>query len=114
MDWYWYLIVSLLFLWSVTFLGVINRKRNKYKVLSQLQKKKNDRITFEKEIAKMEEIAKRFLGKIIIAKTIDDGNALGTLEEVTDGGMILNNDGTIKLVNLEYVISIQEIKGKKK
>ena len=68
----------------------------------------------------MEELARQFIGKecIIYTVTSTDSSIQGTVKDVTDGGIVLEKDGTVEAVNLEYVTRIREYprnaKGKKK
>ena len=68
----------------------------------------------------MEELARRFIGKecIIYTVTSTDSSIQGTVKDVTDGGIVLEKDGNVEAVNLEYVTRIREYprnaKGKKK
>ena len=68
----------------------------------------------------METLAKQFIGKECIIYTVTDTSAAiqGTLKEVTDGGLILENKEGLQAINLEYITRIREYprnsKGKKK
>lgn len=81
---------------------VLNRKRNSGK----------DKV--------MEELARQFVGKecIIYTVTSTDSSIQGTVKDVTDGGIVLEKDGNVEAVNLEYVTRIREYprnaKGKRK
>lgn len=81
---------------------VLNRKRNSGK----------DKV--------MEELARQFIGKecIIYTVTSTDSSIQGTVKDVTDGGIVLEKDGNVEAVNLEYVTRIREYprnaKGKRK
>ena len=81
---------------------VLNRKRNSGK----------DEV--------MEELARQFIGKecIIYTVTSTDSSIQGTVKDVTDGGIVLEKDGNVEAVNLEYVTRIREYprnaKGKRK
>ncbi|MFZ1225854.1 MAG: hypothetical protein WAR20_05510 [Bifidobacterium adolescentis] len=81
---------------------VLNRKRNSGK----------DKV--------MEELARQFIGKecIIYTVTSTDSSIQGTVKDVTDGGIVLEMDGNVEAVNLEYVTRIREYprnaKGKRK
>lgn len=71
---------------------VLNRKRNSGK----------DKV--------MEELARQFIGKecIIYTVTSTDSSIQGTVKDVTDGGIVLEKDGNVEAVNLEYVTRIRE------
>lgn len=72
------------------------------------------------EIEKMKELAERFIGKECLVYTVSGGSEMvkGTVTEVTDGGVLIENNGSIEVVNLEYITRIREwprsSKGKKK
>lgn len=67
-----------------------------------------------------EELARQFVGKecIIYTVTSTDSSIQGTVKDVTDGGIVLEKDGNVEAVNLEYVTRIREYprnaKGKRK
>ena len=69
---------------------------------------------------RMEELARQFIGKecIIYTVTSTDSSIQGTVKDVTDGGIVLEKDGNVEAVNLEYVTRIREYprnaKGKRK
>lgn len=50
--------------------------------------------------------------------TSTDSSIQGTVKDVTDGGIVLEKDGNVEAVNLEYVTRIREYprnaKGKRK
>ena len=60
----------------------------------------------------MEELARQFI------VTSTDSSIQGTVKDVTDGGIVLEKDGNVEAVNLEYVTRIREYprnaKGKRK
>lgn len=68
----------------------------------------------------MEELAKQFIGKdcLIYTVTGESVSVKGTVTEVKDGWLVVENDGNRQIVNLEYITRIQEwprnAKGKKK
>ena len=72
-----------------------------------------------KERLKMLELAKRFIGKECIISSFDGNhNFDGVIKEVSDGAVLLEKDGKLEAINLDYVIRIREYprnkKGKKK
>ncbi len=56
----------------------------------------------------MQELAKRFLGKDVIASTISSGTVDGILKEVADNAIVLEKDGKESVVNLDFVIRLRE------
>ena len=71
----------------------------------------------EKEKQKMVELAKQFIGKECIIYTLNN-QINGTIQAVSDGGLVLENNGTREIVNLDYILRIREYprnkSGKKK
>lgn len=67
----------------------------------------------------MVELAKRFIGKECIISSFDSNHQFdGIIKEVTDGAVLLEKNGKLEAVNLDFVIRIREYprnkKGKKK
>ena len=67
----------------------------------------------------MKELAKRFIDKECIISSFDGNHQYeGVLKEVTDGAILVEKDGKIEALNLDFVIRIREYprnkKGKKK
>lgn len=67
----------------------------------------------------MIELAKRFIGKECLIYAFDSSHQfVGTILEVNDGAILVNNNGVIEVINLDFVIRIREYprnkKGKKK
>lgn len=109
----WYWIPVLLLLYLLVFLP--RRQRQTAAVAHHIRKKGKK----EREI--METLAKQFIGKecIIYTITSNDGSVQGTIKEVHEGGMLLEDaQGNLQAINLEYVTRLREYprnkKGKKK
>lgn len=67
----------------------------------------------------MTEIAKRFIGKECVISAFDSSHQFdGTIKEVCDGAILLEKNGKVEAINLDFVIRIREYprnkKGKKK
>ena len=67
----------------------------------------------------MLELAKRFIGKDCIISAFDSNHQFdGIIKEVTDGAVLIEKDGKLEAINLDFVIRIREYprnkKGKKK
>ena len=67
----------------------------------------------------MKELAKRFIDKECVISAFDSNHQFeGILKEITDGAILLEKDGKIEAINLDFVIRIREYpknkKGKKK
>lgn len=58
----------------------------------------------------MKELAQKFVGKDCLIYTItSDGNAVkGTLKEITDSGLLVDCEGNLQAINLEFVTRIRE------
>lgn len=75
-----------------------------------IQKLKSKRKT--EEILKMVEFAKRFIGKDCIIYTFNS-QLSGIITEVSDGAILIDNNGRDEVVNLEFVMRIREYPRKK-
>lgn len=67
----------------------------------------------------MKELAERFIGKECLIYSFDSNHQYeGIIKEVTDGAILVENDGKLEAINLDFVIRIREYpknkKGKKK
>ena len=67
----------------------------------------------------MKELAKRFINKECLISSFDSNHQFeGVIKEVTDDALLLEKDGKIEAINLDFVIRIREYpknkKGKKK
>ncbi|MBQ8164329.1 MAG: hypothetical protein IJZ94_00740 [Clostridia bacterium] len=67
----------------------------------------------------MIELAKKFIDKECIILAFDsDHQFVGTIKEVSNGAVLIEKDGNIEAINLDFVIKIKEYprnkKGKKK
>ena len=109
---YWWLFIVCFFL-----LLICEGRKKKRKNAAIINHRLNHR---DKEILKMKELAEKFIGKDCLVYTIaSDSNSIkGVITEVTDSGLIIDYNGNLQAVNLEYVMRIQEwpknAKGKKK
>ena len=63
----------------------------------------------------MKELAKRFIGKECVISSFDGNHQYeGVLREVTDGAILMEKDGKLEALNLDFVIRIREFPGNKK
>ena len=67
----------------------------------------------------MKELAERFIDKdCVIYSFIDNQQFTGIIKEVTDGAILVEKDGKLEAINLDFVIRIREYplnkNGKKK
>ena len=105
-----YVPISLL--WILIF-GMIRGRRKAIAVRRIMEKKRKG------GNANMRELAKEFIGKECIISSFDGSHQyVGTLKEVTDGAILIENGGALEAINLDFVIRIREYprnkKGKKK
>ena len=100
----------------VFFLLFLVLQQNKMKKQSAVHRLLAARQT-EKEKQKMVELDKQFIGKECIIYTLNN-QINGTIQSVSDGGLVLENNGTREIVNLDYILRIREYprnkNGKKK
>ena len=63
----------------------------------------------------MKELAEKFIGKECMVYTIaSDSSAVGgVIKEVTENGLLIEKDGNLQAVNLEFVTRIREWPRKK-
>lgn len=103
-------------IFAVLFLLLLFNRRRKQKSAAIIKQ----HLKHKKEYVKMKELAQRFIGKECLVYTVaNDGSAVsGTITEVTDSGILIEYDGNLQAVNIEYVTRIREwprnAKGKKK
>lgn len=98
----------------VIFLIMRSKKRKNAVILNHRRNHKC------KEILKMKKLAQKFIGKDCLIYTIlsNTESIKGVITEITDSGLLVEYDGNLQAVNLEYIIRIREWprnkKGKKK
>ena len=62
----------------------------------------------------MIELAKRFIGKECLISAFDSNHQFeGTIKEVTEGAILIEKDGKLEAINLDFVIRIREYPRKK-
>ncbi len=89
-------------------------RRNKLIALRKIIKKRKT-----EDKTEMIELAKRFMEKECLIYAFDSGHQfVGVIKEVSDGAILIENDGKLEAINLDFVIRIREFptnkKGKKK
>lgn len=103
---YWMMIFLILFL-------VITAQHERQRVAACRRYRRKNR----KEILAMEEMAKRFIGRECLIYTLNS-QITGTIADVQDGALLLDNGKEQEIVNLEYVLRIRDYpknkNGKKK
>lgn len=109
-----YYSLSFIAMFLIVFAIMQRKKRKNAAMINHRKKYKNE------EIFKMKELAQQFIGKECLIYTIaSDTNAeKGVIKEITEKGILLDDDGNLQAINLEYVTRIREwprnAKGKKK
>ena len=103
--------IPIIILWILIFIWYRNRKMI---VARKVIQKRNG-----KEKIEMVELAKKFIGKECLISAFDSNHQFdGVIKEVTDGAILIEKNGTLEAINLDFVIRIREYprnkKGKKK
>lgn len=107
---YWWILLLLLLWWET------RRQRKHTAIVGSRACSRKQKGAYKE----MEELAKRFIGKECLVYTIsgESVSVKGTVLEVTDGWLVVEEGGDQQIVNLEYVTRIREwprnAKGKKK
>ena len=104
--------IPIIFLWIIIFIIFINR-RNALIIRKAIKKRRKG------GSSEMKELAKRFIDKECLIYSFDGGHQYeGVIKEVTDGAILLEKDGKVEAINLDFVIRIREYpknkNGKKK
>ena len=109
MDSFHYIILVVL----LCFLFLMLQRQKLAVVKNRIKNKKG------KDRLKMQELAKRFIGKECVISSFDGNhNFDGVIKEVSNGAVLIEKDGKLEAINLDYVIRIREYplnkKGKKR
>lgn len=56
----------------------------------------------------MTELAKRFIGKECIIYSFNGNQYTGTVKEVSDGAIIVENGGSEEAINLDFIVRLRE------
>lgn len=99
----------------ILFIVLLILRRNRRVIIAR-RIIKNKRAEDKRE---MIELAKRFIGKECIITAFDSSHRFeGVIKEVTEGAILIEKDGKLEVVNLDFVIRIKEYptnkNGKKK
>lgn len=107
MDSYYLIFLALLFF---VILPGIKQRRRMAAVRHILNRKKQN-----KENIVMKKLAQEFIGKECMVYTVasDSSSVNGMIKEITDSGLLIEKDGNLQAVNLEYVTRIREWPRKK-
>lgn len=90
------------------------------RMMNTIIQKKITRKRRKENKKEMVELAKRFIDKDCIIRTINNSTFIGVIKEVSESSVLIDceNENVTEAINLEYVISIKEHprnkKGKKK
>ena len=72
----------------------------------------------KRECIDMTELAKNFIGKECIIYTFDQHQFTGTIKQVSGSAMLVDNNGSLEAINLDFISRIREYpknkNGKKK
>ena len=102
-----------LFLLALLLLVIIPgiQRRRRMAAVRHILNRKNQ----NKEKIAMKELAQKFIGKECMVYTVasDSSSVNGTIKEITDTGLLIEKDGCLQVVNLEYVTRIREWPRKK-
>lgn len=96
-----------LLLFIVIYQQNMNRRIALKKIISKNKKLR------KKERLLMTEMVKRFIGKECIIYTANSSQITGTVKEVSDGAILIDNGKNTEMLNADYVVRIREYpKGK--
>lgn len=110
MNYYLIFVVTFLLVFVIT----QGKRRKTAAIVRRRKHYKNE------EKVKMKEFAQKFVGKDCLVYTITSDNVAvnGVIKEVTDNAILIEYEGNLQAVNLEYVTRIREYpknaKGKRK
>lgn len=91
----------------VLFIIIFTQSRNEKVMLKQFMKSKN-----KEDKKEMFELAKRFIGKECIIYTFNS-QLTGTIKEVSEGAILVENNDSTEAINLDYIVRIKEYPRKK-
>ena len=104
--------IPIIILWMIIFY-VLFRNRRAVVAKQIIKKRKLEGNT------EMKELAKRFIDKECLISSFDSNHQFeGVIKEVSDSAILVEKNGTVEAINLDFVIRIREFpknkKGKKK
>jgi len=99
--------IPIVVLWI--FIFIMFRNRRKAAIVRQIIEKRKSGGNTE-----MKELAARFIDKECLIYSFDGGHQYeGVIKEITDGAILVEKDGELAAINLDFVIRIREYpKGK--
>lgn len=99
--------IPIIALWIILFMMLRNKRRAI--IAKQLFHKRKTKGNNE-----MIELATKFIDKECIVSSFDGAHGyVGIIKEVTDGALLLEKDGKLTAINLDFIISIREYPRKK-
>ena len=103
--------IPIIVLWIIIF--IMFRSRRAVVAKQIIKKRKLEGNT------EMKELAKRFIDKECLISSFDSNHQFeGVIKEVSDSAILVEKNGTVEAINLDFVIRIREFpknkKGKKK
>ncbi len=93
------LLLLLILLWT--------QRNERMALVKIIQKRKR------KDGTSMKELAKQFIGKDVLIYSFNSQQLDGVVKEVTDGALLLEKDGTLEAINLDFIVRIREFPKKK-
>ena len=104
--------IPIIVLWIIIF--IMFRNRRKAVIIRKINEKRKKGGNTE-----MKELAKRFIDKECLISSFDGSHQYeGIIKEVTDSAILVEKNGTVEAINLDFVIRIREYprnkNGKKK
>ncbi len=104
--------IPIIIIWIIIFY-VLFRNRRAVVAKQIIKKRKMEGNT------EMKELAKRFIDKECLISSFDSNHQFeGVIKEVSDSAILVEKNGTVEAINLDFVIRIREFpknkKGKKK
>lgn len=104
--------IPIIILWIIIFY-VLFRNRRAVVARQIIKRRKKEGNT------EMKELAKRFVDKECLISSFDSNHQFeGVIKEVSDSAILVEMNGTVEAINLDFVIRIREFlknkKGKKK
>ena len=103
--------IVIIALWIIVFAMFRERRKNAIIVRKIIEKRKTG------DNIKMKELAERFIDKECIIYSFVSHQYEGFIREVTDGAILVEKDGKLEAINLDFVVRIREYpvnkKGKK-
>ncbi|MBQ3506512.1 MAG: hypothetical protein IJA89_07065 [Clostridia bacterium] len=94
--------IPIIVLWIIIF--VVFRARRKVVIARKIIEKRKLGDNTE-----MKELAERFIGKDCLVYSFDGNHQYqGVIKEVTNGAILLDNNGKIEILNLDFVMRIRE------